>query len=75
MPAELDGRHEREASCAQPSPAQAGVSLSFFFARSACLLVMAPASTISSIFLSFVICFSVVFALRIFWVDVGTANL
>ncbi len=55
--------------------AQAGISASFFLARSACRSVMAPASTISSIFLSVDICFSLVFALEIFRLDVGNASL
>jgi hypothetical protein len=55
--------------------AQAVISASFFFARSACLFVMAPASTISSIFLSLDICFNLVFALEIFRLDVGNASL
>jgi hypothetical protein len=48
---------------------QADVSASFFFARSACISVMAPALTISSIRLSFGISRSVCFALRILWID------
>ena len=55
--------------------AQSGVSASFFFARSAWLLVITPASTISSIFLSMGICLSLALALRILWLDVGNATL
>ncbi len=67
---EIDENRKRIAGSAH-----AGVSASFFFARSAWLLVMAPASTMSSIFLNFVMCFSLIFAMRILWLDVGNSSL
>ncbi len=50
-------------------------SPSFFLARIACFSVMTPAATMRSICLSFGICLSLAFALRIFWLDAGNVNL
>lgn len=60
---------------AAATSAQAGVSISFFLARSACISVMAPVLTISSIRLSFDISLSVFFAFRILWLDEVNVNL